>query len=232
MDPDHLQILQRYSSCDVADALLDLGVPEGGFLPGLVMWSPRQQDGHTRIAGPVWTVEYVRVGKEKQAATDQQPLTPAGHYVDSAPSGSIIFVSCPEDTLSACWGGLVTKRAKRLGVIGTVVDGRMRDLDEARHLDYPVFARQVAVARPTDDLKVHKVNQPVIFHDGHGARTIQPGDVIVADLNGTVLLPAQLLKATIQRLKKLSDVEEVKMRLLDQGISLTEASANASTQVA
>lgn len=45
------------------------------------MWSPRQQDGHTRIAGPVWTVEYVRVGKEKQAATDQQPLTPAGHYV-------------------------------------------------------------------------------------------------------------------------------------------------------
>lgn len=54
----------------------------------------------------------------------------------------------------------------------------------------------------------------------------------MADLNGTVLLPAQLLKATIQRLKKLSDVEEVKMRLLDQGISLTEASANASTQVA
>lgn len=72
-----LQILGNnyWSSCDVADALLKLKVPHGGFLADLTMWSPQRQDGPTKIVGPAYTVKYVRKNYENEPR-------PAGHYVD------------------------------------------------------------------------------------------------------------------------------------------------------
>lgn len=64
------------SSCDVADALLKLKVPHGGFLAGLTMWSPQRQEGPTRIVGPAYTVKYVRKNYENEPK-------PAGHYVQA-----------------------------------------------------------------------------------------------------------------------------------------------------
>lgn len=64
------------SSCDVADALTKLKVPHGGFLAGLTMWSPKRQDGPTKIVGPAYTVKYVRKNYENEPK-------PSGHYVRS-----------------------------------------------------------------------------------------------------------------------------------------------------
>jgi hypothetical protein len=52
--------LSRYSTCDLSDALLKLGIPTGGFLPGISLWSPQRQEGPTRVAGPAYTVKFVR----------------------------------------------------------------------------------------------------------------------------------------------------------------------------
>jgi hypothetical protein len=52
--------LSTYSTCDISDALLKLGVPTGGFLPGLSIWSPHRQEGPTRVAGPAYTVKFVK----------------------------------------------------------------------------------------------------------------------------------------------------------------------------
>lgn len=60
--------------------------------------------------------------------------------IDSVPSGSIIFISAPSETVNAVYGGLMTTRAKALGVVGTIIDGRLRDLQEHRDLEYPVKA--------------------------------------------------------------------------------------------
>jgi hypothetical protein len=53
-------VLSNYSTCDISDALLKLGIPTGGFLPGLSLWSPHRQEGPTRLAGPAYTVNFVR----------------------------------------------------------------------------------------------------------------------------------------------------------------------------
>lgn len=67
-------VLIRPRSCDVADALIKLKVPHGGFLPGLTMWSPKRQEGSTKIIGPAYTVKYVRKNYENEPK-------PAAHYV-------------------------------------------------------------------------------------------------------------------------------------------------------
>jgi len=64
--------------------------------------------------------------------------THQGHYIDSIPPGSVIFVSAPPNTVNAVYGGLMSNRAKVAGAVGTIVDGRIRDLQEHRGLDYPV----------------------------------------------------------------------------------------------
>jgi hypothetical protein len=63
--------------CDISDALVKLKVPHGGFLAGLTMWSPRRQEGSTKIVGPAYTVKYVR----KNYANEPKPDR---HYVRSS----------------------------------------------------------------------------------------------------------------------------------------------------
>jgi hypothetical protein len=62
-------------SCDVSDALCKLKFRNGGFLSGLTMWSPRRQDGDTKIVGPAYTVQYASLD-------DPRPKHPT-HYVCS-----------------------------------------------------------------------------------------------------------------------------------------------------
>lgn len=98
------------------------------------MWSPQRQNGNARIVGPVYTVQYVLKGRYKP--------TKQGHYVsvrvllyfvvlwqvsvlnifeiDSVPAGSVIFISSPK-TVNAVYGGLMSRRAKVSGAVGTVV---------------------------------------------------------------------------------------------------------------
>ncbi|KAG5458680.1 MAG: hypothetical protein BJ554DRAFT_1050 [Olpidium bornovanus] len=60
------------------------------------------------------------------------------HFLDAAPPGCVIVISAPPGAANAVWGGLATARAIALGVRGTVVDGRVRDIAEMRADGYPV----------------------------------------------------------------------------------------------
>jgi regulator of RNase E activity RraA len=57
--------------------------------------------------------------------------------IDSVPEGAVVFVSCPPKTPNAVYGGLMTTRAKANGAVGSVIDGRFRDLQEQREQNYP-----------------------------------------------------------------------------------------------
>ncbi|CAI0647245.1 unnamed protein product [Colletotrichum noveboracense] len=104
---------------------MKLDVSGGGFLHGLTLRSPNRQSA--------FTVKY-------SSARDGNATLKGGtgHFLDSVPRGAVILISCPENTINTCWGGLTTRRAQTLGAVGTVIDGRLRDLEELRELEYPV----------------------------------------------------------------------------------------------
>jgi regulator of RNase E activity RraA len=60
------------------------------------------------------------------------------HFADGIERDSVVFVSQPKGMYSACWGGLMSTRAKYLGALGVVVDGNFRDVGEQRGLGFPV----------------------------------------------------------------------------------------------
>ncbi|KAK0255095.1 hypothetical protein LTR48_001247 [Friedmanniomyces endolithicus] len=214
-----VKALEAYTSCDVADALSKLKVPHGGFLAGLTMWSPKRQDGPTKVVGPAYTVRYVRKNYENEPQ-------PSGHYVssfhqhqysderlislqiDSIPSGSVVFISAPARSINACYGGLMSTRAKYSGAVGTIVDGRLRDLQEHRDLDYPVFARDVGTTAPAETMRVAAINEPVRLNSDDQDAVINPGDILVGDLNGVVCIPQHLAEKVVELIPSQLEADE------------------------
>ncbi|PKX91213.1 RraA family protein [Aspergillus novofumigatus IBT 16806] len=173
--------LQRWSTCDVADGLSKLKYPNGGFLEGLTMYSPEFQAGQTKIVGQAFTVKFVR--KSDEAAPKVQ-----GNYIDKIPAGAVAFISQPLPHINAVYGGLMTLRAQALNAAGVVIDGRIRDLDE--HL-----------CRPSE------VNVPVRLNSDVQDVWIEPGDYIIADLNGVVCLPQGLAEQVLEAIPAIAEAD-------------------------
>ena len=75
--------------------------------------------------------------------------------IDTVPPGSVVFVSSPPRLVNAVYGGLMTARAKAQGAVGTVVDGRIRDLQEHRDSEYPVRLLHVPTIRTDISRSLH-----------------------------------------------------------------------------
>ncbi|KAK4152523.1 ribonuclease E inhibitor RraA/Dimethylmenaquinone methyltransferase [Chaetomidium leptoderma] len=216
-DDSIVKALQEYTTCDVADALVKLRVYHGGFLPGITMWSPQHQDGPTKIVGPAYTVQYATIEHGR-------PKRP-GHYIDSVPAGAVIFVTATPTTSNALYGGLMSTRAKASGAVGSVIDGRFRDVQEQRDLNYPVFARNVGTTPPGPLFKVIAVDEPVLVRNEDGQDIIiNPGDYLIGDVNGVVVLPRGLAEKALPLMAK-QVVADSKMAVeIQKGMTFTEAS--------
>ncbi|KAK9457078.1 ribonuclease E inhibitor RraA/Dimethylmenaquinone methyltransferase [Dipodascopsis uninucleata] len=188
LSPKLISTLKTFATCDIGDALVKLKYPYGGFLEGLTMWSPQRQAGDTKIFGEAITVKMVD-------AKDTSSPSPAGHYVDSASRGKIMFISQPKEFYSACWGGLMTTRAKYLGAEGVVVDGNFRDINEHREIGFPLFARGSSILGSNSFTRSSEINVPVKFK---GDLWIHPGDYLIGDVDGVVVVPPSLVEKVVE----------------------------------
>ncbi|MFG2125824.1 RraA family protein [Streptomyces sp. NPDC048710] len=142
------------------DQVMDLGIR--------ALWAPVP-----RIAGPAFTVSC--------PPGDNLMLHAAIHRAEP---GSVIVVESG-DLDWALAGGNVCAVARRRGVAAFVADGLIRDLAEVRELGFPVFARGV-IPIPGAKKAVRPLNEPVRC----GGVRIEAGDVVVADEEGVVAVPA------------------------------------------
>ncbi|KAI9695197.1 MAG: hypothetical protein M1820_008833 [Bogoriella megaspora] len=212
-----VKALEPFTTCDVSDALLKLKYPHGGFLAGLTMWSPKRQEGPTKIIGPAYTVKYVRKNYENEPKA-------SGHYIDSIPAGSVVYISGPPRMINAVYGGLMSTRAQASGAVGTIVDGRVRDLQEHRDLSYPVFARDIGTASPYEVARVSEINAPVFLQSEDQDAVINPGDYLIGDLNGVVLLPQGLAEKALELMQSQVEADDKIAQDIKAGKTFTESS--------
>ncbi|KAH9985277.1 RraA-like protein [Xylariaceae sp. FL0662B] len=210
--------LGKWSSCDVADGLSKLGHVHGGFLEGLTMYSPQSQSGPTKIVGPAMTVKFA-----SKSEKDAPKLK--GNYIDQIPSGAVVFISQPAPHINACYGGLMSLRAKTLGASGVIIDGRLRDLQEHRDLEFPLFARSVGTTAGGAVCFPSEIDVPVELQSSIQRATIHPGDFVIADLNGVVILPSDLAEKVLAIIPASAAADEKCAEAIKGGMTVQEAFA-------
>ncbi|KAI4206686.1 MAG: hypothetical protein LQ346_000978 [Caloplaca aetnensis] len=184
------------------------------------------------MVGQAFTVRYV--SKDEEPKTKQ-----AGHYIDRLSPGQVLFVSGPPGVVNALYGGLMSRRAKALGAVGTIVDGRVRDLQEHRDLEYTqllfhvpsadssekVFARDTSSVSPQEKLHVGEVNEPVMLQSPEQPDTlIDPGDYLIGDVNGVVCLPKELAEGVLALIPSQVEADEKIAEDLAKGRGFEQAS--------
>ncbi|PWN50300.1 hypothetical protein IE53DRAFT_411013 [Violaceomyces palustris] len=211
----------------ISDALVKLKVPNGGHIPGIEIFSPSHLDGETKICGPAFTVKMVAFNDKTSPKSER-------HYVDAAEPNSVMVITAPEGTRSAIWGGLMTARAQFLGVKGVVLDGRCRDLQEHRDANFPVFARGHSTLGQNPFTRQSELQVPITISDPTGGNlatiTIHPGDIVIADLDGVVVVPPGIAEEAIRIAEKGKREDELCMKDLKAGKGVKETFATRRTK--
>ena len=198
--------LNRLDACALSDALDKLGLAGavGGLAPRSV---PR------RIAGRVLTCRLAA----KDVVAAGVPAKPPRHLgttaIESAHAGDIIVVEQRSGIEAAGWGGILSLGAKLAGVAGVICEGPVRDMDEARSYDFPVYAR-AATTRTARGRIVEAANQePVLV----GEVTVRAGDYAIADANGAVFIAAADISRVLDAAEAIAGREAVMAKALLAG---------------
>ena len=168
-----------------------------------------------KIVGPAVTV--------KEGPTDEfLPPTHALDAIDESEAGSVIVIGINGEPNVAVWGGLMTAGAEVNQLAGAVLDGGVRDITEIRRdSDLQVFARSISPGTTLGRFKTLDANVPVEC----GGITVNPGDLIVGDLDGVVVVPMAHVDAVLEMATEIEEREAVQARLIRETRSLREGLA-------
>eukprot|EP00002_Diphylleia_rotans_P031303 TRINITY_DN6502_c0_g1_i1.p1 TRINITY_DN6502_c0_g1~~TRINITY_DN6502_c0_g1_i1.p1 ORF type:complete len:219 (+),score=40.36 TRINITY_DN6502_c0_g1_i1:71-727(+) len=212
MDPSLREKIRSVNVSDLADACVALNVMPC-HVQNVRFLDTVKTDGP--IVGLAHTIQYMIGGT---AATLPKSAT---HHVDTCPEGSFVVVAAPQSATNACWGGLMTARAKALGAQGVIVDGYIRDVKEQRELAFPVFSKGTAVHGTAPFLQVSGVGVPVVI----GGVTCRSGDVVVGDEDGVIVVPHEKISAIVDKAIQSAQADQRCMEDLLKGRSITETFA-------
>ena len=176
---------QSLYSAVVSDALDGLGF--------------RRQSPRVRLAPQ--TVSGTLVGRAKTTLwadmfhEDPRPYELELKAVDSCREDDVLIAAAAGSVHSALWGELLSTASRNSGCVGAVVDGAVRDLAKMRQMQFPVFARGVCVYDSLHRQRVIDLDIPVEID---GVR-FSPGDLVIADLDGVVVVPQEVEQEAVRR---------------------------------
>ena len=113
---------------------------------------------------------------------------PQRRAIEECPAGAVLVIDCRKDTRGGCLGDILIARLMERGVAGVVTDGAMRDTPQIAPLAIPVYAGGAAAPASFGIHHAVDLNQPIACGDV----PVFPGDVLVGDAEGVVVIPRHL----------------------------------------
>jgi len=136
--------------------------------------------------------------------------------IDAAKEGDVIVIY-NESKDVACWGGLATLSALNKGIAGVVIEGAVRDIDEIEHLGLPIYTSNT-VPNAGDPKGFGEINAEITC----GSQTVKPGDYIVGDESGVVVIPKERAYELARRAKEVYKTEKRIFDEIKRGGTLSE----------
>ncbi len=139
--------------------------------------------------------------------------------VDRAPAGSIWVVASGTDQLLSMFGDLIGLACKQRGLAGAVTDSGCRDVGAMDAIGFPVFAKGTVLYGPGDIIRPVAADVPVVC----GGVDVRPGDVIVADVDGVIVVPKDVVADVARAKDELLAKEAEVRRKIESGETLATA---------
>ena len=139
--------------------------------------------------------------------------------IDAAVPGSV-YVMVVEDGLDyAGIGGLMSTTMKYRGFTGAVIDASVRDTPQIQKLQFPVFSRGVTPSTTINHYRFAGSNIPVTC----AGVQVRPGDIVVADMDGVAVVPADRAEEVLRKAQELDDIEQRTIPFIEKYKSINEA---------
>ncbi len=189
----HIAQLSSFSAATICEALGNTGNLPSGIKPIA---------SNMKVCGPAYTV--------KTMPRDNVLLHRAYAY---AQAGDVLIANCSGFYEAGYWGDLMSLGAKTKGINGLVIDACVRDADDVEAMGFPVFSRGLCI-RGTSNHGDGTLNEPIII----GEVLINPGDIIVGDRDGVVVVPFNKIEEIIEKATAREAKEERTREALREGL--------------
>ncbi|WP_327660630.1 MULTISPECIES: RraA family protein [unclassified Streptomyces] len=201
--PETIEAFRSIATASVADAVEQFAAR--GYLSGTI-----RQVLPGKLVGPAVTVLEV---------PSPEPVPPehALRAIDESAPGSVVCIAAGGADV-AVWGGLMSAGAVANGVAGAVLDAGVRDIEEIRrdYPQFPVYARGGVPATTVGRYRTVSLNEPVEM----GGTRVYPGDLIVADSDGVVCVPADRVPQVLEAAQEIERREREQTALILESGSL------------
>jgi 4-hydroxy-4-methyl-2-oxoglutarate aldolase len=165
-----------------------------------------------RIAGRVVTVS---LGTRDGTVPTRHLGTAA---IDASGADHVVVVAHEGRTECAGWGGTLSRAAAARGIAGTIVDGAVRDVDEANELGYPVIASAVTPRTARGRVVEIAWNESISI----AGQRIDPGDYVMADASGIIVIAAAHIADVLTRAELAVAREAAMAAEIDAGTPVSE----------
>ena len=178
------ELLQQVSTATLHTALFKKGL-RNTYIQGV----SRMNNAKVKMVGQAFTLRYIPAREDLDTvAAFKDPKHPQRVAVESVPPGMILVSDCRQDASAASAGSILLSRLQFRECGGFVSDAGVRDADDAAEMALPIFCAKPSA--PTNLTKHHGIDIQVPI--GCGGVAVFPGDVLVGDGDGVIVIPLEL----------------------------------------
>ena len=210
--PATIEKLRHVSTATLTTQLFKRGL-RNTFIQGARPLAPYSGN----LVGPAFTLRNIPAREDlDHVGVFADPEHPQRKAIETIPPGHVLVIDCRGDTRAASGGQILATRLQQRGIAGIVSDGGMRDAGPIAGMDFPVFC---ATPSAPLNLAIHHatdMNVPIAC----GGVAVYPGDIMVGDADGVVVIPAALADEVANDAAEQERLEEFLLTRIQAGAPL------------
>jgi regulator of RNase E activity RraA len=191
----------------VNDVLRELCLPNQGLPPQIM---PLRDE--MTVCGPAFTVKAVK------DPTMSGELELRVTMLDELKPGQVVVWNANGEDHASHWGGVMTRASLKRGVRGAIIDGGIRDTKDILDQKFPIWYRYRTSNGALSHTKIVGYQVPIFVGDV----IIKPGDIILADIDGGLVIPRKIAVQVLERAEQIEHNEGEIKEWVDAGLSAEE----------